>query len=183
MGIKIEIEGANVSAVHQQMKDLLPPAATLSDFSLQELVVLVEKRAAQEGVDLSITLPGDRMSPADQRKAEARAKLRGELEGSLAPETGAETPSLDVEPAKAKGKKDAKSKAAAGNGKTESDEDRKNRLITKLGELFNEKTGANKAKVRGLMAEYGDGAKTFAAIPADQFAAIEEAMAKASWVE
>jgi hypothetical protein len=178
MGIKIEIEGANVSAVYQQMKDLMPAAATMSDFTLQELVAIVEKRAAQEGVDLGITLPGDRMSPAEQRKAEARAKLRGDLEDSIAKETVAET---EAEPVKAKGKKDAKSKGA--NGKAESDEDRKNRLIGRLGELFNEKTGANKAKVRGLMAEYGDGAKTFAAIPADQFTAIEEAMAKATWVE
>jgi hypothetical protein len=180
MGIKIEIEGANVSAIHQQMKDLLPPAATLSDFSLQELVVLVEKRAAQEGVDLSITLPGDRMSPADQRKAEARAKLRGDLEDSLKEETApVETP----EPVKGKGEKPKTAKAKTTNGKAESDEDRKNRLISKLGELFNEKTGANKAHVRKLMAEYGDGAKTFATIAADQFATIEEAMAKVAWVE
>jgi len=172
--IRIEIEGSDIDAVHASMRSLLPPqAATLDDYTLQELVALIEKRARADDVDISITMPGDRKSPAEQRKAEARAKLRGELEESLKQEE----PTLE-EPVKP-----AKKAAKKANGPAESEEDRKARLSKRLVDLFNAGAGANKAAVRKLLADYGDGAKTFSGIDASRFVEIGEAMDQIDWTE
>lgn len=190
MGIKIEIEGSDVAAVQKQMRDLLPAGDDkgLGEFTLQELIAFVEKRAATEGYDLTIALPGERKSPAEQRKADARAKLRGQLEDSIAahnaevkpekddgkstgtPEPG-DTPA-EEQPKATKGKK-GKATAPAGNGKGETDDERKSRVIDKLVTLFN---GGHKAEVNKILAEHGNGAKTFSVIPADQFGPIDEAV-------
>ena len=199
MGIRIEIEGSDVAAVQKQMQDLLPPQAGmgLDSMTLQELVGFVEKRAAAEGYDLTIAMPTDRKSPAEQRKADARAKLRGELEGSLKETSGdgggkdrtepaAETPpeteaaAAEAEAVKPKSRKTKTEKQAetgakaAANGKGEDPEARKARVIDKLVGLFN---GGKKAEVNKILAEHGNGAKTFSVIPADQFGPIDEAVA------
>jgi hypothetical protein len=180
MGIRIEIEGADASAIHKTMQDMLPASAgnrSLDDYTLQELIALVEKRAASEGYDLAVTLPDERKSPAEKRKAEARAKLRGDLEESLK-ETAAKAkePEPEPEPEPEKPAKAKKGKTAApvnGNGKAEDPEERKQRVIDKLVGLFN---NGHKAEVNQILADHGNGAKTFSVIPADQFGPIEEAV-------
>jgi hypothetical protein len=176
----------SVEQLHQNMRDMIgdapaPAAPAPKELPFQEFMVLVDKRLEAEGYDMDLWKKGDRpepeLSPAEKRKEEARAKLRGDLKASVVHEADAvkdavEKEMADATPDELPKIKKMRVKKEAGNGKGESAEDLKQRMIKELGALY--ATDKHKADVRKILAEFGEGNKTFAAIPAERFAEIEE---------
>ena len=162
--IRLEIEGDSINDVMTTIKDMLPegatsPAAPLDAMTLQELLLYVDQRCQAEGYEMEVT-----RHPAASRKAEARNKLRGDLEESLKLEEAKSKPSEpepDVAPAKAK-----KAKA---NGKAADTTKDKATCIKILQDLY---ASGHKAEVNKILADFGNGAKNFNVIPEDQFGPI-----------
>jgi hypothetical protein len=190
MPVKFEFTGDTVADAHAAMRAALDSPLTpfgvkagLNDMPFQEIMVLIGERAEAEGYDMEVWQKGSRPEPelplAEKKKEEARAKLRGELVASLAEATHAAAPvkaEVEAEMEAPKPTKAAPRKTAAkpaSNGKTESDEERKQRIIVQLQEMY---TAGRKADVNKLLAEYGKGTRTFSAIPAEEFKAIESAL-------
>jgi hypothetical protein len=175
-----------VEDVMASMIATLPPTAptdAIATMDFQSLMIRVGERVEAEGYDMEVWKKGSRpepeLAPSEKKKEEARAKLRGELVASLADATHAasvvkEEVKAEVEAAPKIPLKPKKVKAApATNGKTESDEERKQRIIGQLQEMY---TAGRKADVNKLLSEYGDGTRTFSAIPAEKFVQIEAAL-------
>jgi hypothetical protein len=187
MTVVFEFTGDSVADVHASMIAALPPSTPtdfIAEMDFQSLMLRVGERAEAEGYDMEVWKKGSRpepeLAPSEKKKEEARAKLRGELVASLAEgvhatasvkeeikqefEAGTEDkPATPKQPAK----------KAKGNGKPETDEQRKQRIIVQLQEMY---TAGRKADVNKLLSEYGDGTRTFSAIPAEKFKAIESAL-------
>jgi hypothetical protein len=192
----LTITGETGGDLKKNLLDMLPsvdPRASIDSIPLQELLLRVDERCEAEGYEMEVWKKGERPEPelplAERKKAEARAKLRGDLVNSLAeathatsavkeeieaeaeaapvPETETETP-----PKKTRAKKGAAPKTN-GNAETEDPQALKDRIILRLQELYGE---GRKADVNKLLAAHGNGVKTFSAIPADQFGPIAEAV-------
>lgn len=191
----ITIVGDTIEEMQERIIALLPAHLTspltphgvkvgLTDMPFQDVMVLVGERVENEGYDMEVWKKGSRpepeLPPSEKKKEEARAKLRGDLVASLAEATHATAAVKeevtkefipDVGPTAPLKKQPAKK--AKTNGKPESDEDRKLRIINQLQEMY---TAGRKADVNKLLSEYGDGTRTFSAIPAEKFVAIEAAL-------
>lgn len=186
MNITVEMTGT-FEEIREEMRRLIGSEsdATLDDMPLQELLAYAGKRAEAEGYDFEVIKPGDRiLSVAEQKREEARAKLRGDLEDSLkitkAEESraapGGEGPKVETpaeEPKKGKAK--AVKIKAGGNGAAESPADMKVRCMERLHELFNKEQ--RKADVMKILADHGGGAKNFSVIPEEAYGPISEALA------
>ncbi len=174
---------ANLRSMLPQQEDRV--LEYINGVEFQSLLIQIGDRVEAEGYEMEVRKKGERdtkpveeLPQAARKKEEARAKLRGELVASLAEATHATTvvkDEIEVEvapveetPPEVKAKK-AKVKT---NGKAETPDALKARTIIKLQELY---SAGKKAEVNKLLAQYGDGSKTFSSIPAEQFAAIAEA--------
>ena len=168
----------------------------------QDLLLLVGQRVDDEGYEMEVWKKGEReTSPApstvtERKKEEARAKLRGELSdsldkagrtlredlvASLAEATHATAPVKDEIEAEVEAAPEAEElpkpkrgrpAKTTGNGKAETADQLKARTIIKLQELF---SAGKKAEVNKILAQFGEGQKTFSSIPAEQFEAIAQA--------
>jgi hypothetical protein len=219
MSITVTIVANDVDHLHSVLNGMLPgagPVTTIGNIPLQELLMQVSQRCEAEGYEMEAwkigereTTPVNPSSPAERKKAEARAKLRGELVASLAeathatsavreeiendvvPETNQPDPETlpeangspeqageDTPTAPAKVRK-TRSKAVNGSANVnlasadETPDARKARIILRLQELY---SGGRKADVNKLLAQFGNGTKTFSSIPAEQFGPIAEAV-------
>ena len=196
----ITITADNIDGLHANLRDLLPhqlPADVLRDMDIESLLIRVADRLESEGYEMEAwkkgerdTKPAEELPPAARKKEEARAKLRGDLAASLADANdkmrgdlnaiaeATHAPAVvkeDVDPAEETPPevKAKKTKAPAkANGKAETPDALKARTIIKLQELY---SAGKKAEVNKLLAQYGDGSKTFSSIPAEQFGPIAEA--------
>jgi hypothetical protein len=138
---------------------------------LQELLIAIEARLDAEGYEVVKKKP----LVAERKKEEARAKLRGDLVGSLAlAETEAEAEEAKPEEAPAEPEPPAKKVAAKkGNGKTPDITVLKTKCLAKLKSMYD---SGRKAEVNKLLAEHGNGAKNFQQVPEENFVAIHDAL-------
>lgn len=167
MNITIELTGT-LEEIQTEMKKFIgSDSSLLDDMSLQEVLTYASGRATAEGYDFEVIKPGDRLlSAAEQRKEEARAKLRGDLEASLkGTSKTAEEPKPEAEPKKA----EPKSKSNGGKA-IETPEQRKDRCLEKLMDLYTDPKMV--PVVRKILAEHGDGAKNFRVVPEENFEKI-----------
>jgi len=175
---------ANLRSMLPQQEDRV--LEYINGVEFQSLLIQIGDRVEAEGYEMEVWKKGERdtkpieeLPQAARKKEEARAKLRGDLVASLAEATHATTvvkDEIEIEvapveetPPEVKTKVKAKAKT---NGKAETPDALKARTIIKLQELY---SAGKKAEVNKLLAQYGDGSKTFSSIPAEQFAAIAEA--------
>lgn len=185
--IKIEITGEDMETVKAQAGTVFGVSASMSledvleGYSLQEIIAGVVVRADAEGYDLSIVRKG---SPAEQKKAEAKAKLRDELIGSLKQvntevETVQEAVKVepDEEPVQAEPEKPAKKvrKAKGSNGAAEAEPAsetpaaRKDRCLEKMRVMW----PTNKKAIEALAKKYANGdTRRFVLLPEEKFEAI-----------
>jgi hypothetical protein len=194
----VTITADSPEQLHSSLRALLPDESGGVGFGFvaiapfQDLLLAVGQRVEEEGYEMEVWKKGERETkPAstgtDRKKEEARAKLRGELVASLAEATHATAPVKEeieeafdgevkaeaVDPVEELPKPPKKARAAkTGNGKAETADQIKARTIIKLQELY---SAGKKAEVNKLLAQFGEGSKTFSSIPADQFVAIAEA--------
>jgi hypothetical protein len=171
MNITLELNGTWDEIVEEMRRHVSTPAATevLDGMSLQDVLAYTGKRAEEEGYDFEVIKPGDRtLSAAEQRKEEARAKLRGDLEASLKAEPKPEETKPEPEETKTAPKK-------KNGAKAETPEQRKERCLERLMDLYTDPTMV--PVVRKLLAEHGNGAKNFRVVPDENFAAISDALA------
>jgi hypothetical protein len=148
-------------------------ATSLDELSLQEVLLYADKRATAEGYEIEVSKPGAGKaggSLADQRREEARAKLRGELEGSLK-EGDKGTTEPEQEPGPETEAKPKKAKKNGAGAHVDVDE-LKAKTIILLQDLF----GSHKKDVMKILADHGGGLKNFAAIPAAKFPEIAAAV-------
>lgn len=151
--------------------------ASLDQVPFQDFLVVVEPRLDAEGYDVVKKKP----LVAERKKEEARAKLRGELEASVAlgetetkveeektEETG-ETeeivPPLPVKPAKA---------AKKVNGPVVDLAKVKAECISRLRDLHTNLT--TRPLVNKILADHGGGAKNFTSVPEENFVGIKTAL-------
>jgi hypothetical protein len=171
--IRVEIEGNNVVDVMDTMQTMVPYKTQeniLLGMTLQELLLYTDQRCQAEGYEMEVT-----RNPAERKKEEARAKLRGDLEASLDDAQKANLEEIkkvltEDEPEPAPKKVVAPKKT---NGKGETDAQRKAQCIRVLQQLY---ANGRKAEVNKILADYGDGAKNFNTIPEDKFGGIKEAI-------
>ena len=183
----ITITGDTAEHLQQNMRDMLP-SAPLTDFiremDFQSLLLRVDERCEIEGYEIEVYKKGERPEPelplAERKKAEARARLRGDLIDSLAEATHATSvvkEEIEAEAETPPAPETKPKKTAKGNGKgaktPETPEALKARMILRLQELYSE---GRKADVNKLLATHGNGVKTFSAIPASEFGPIAEAV-------
>jgi hypothetical protein len=190
MIITIELTGTWDEILEEMQRHVgkgIDATAILDGLSLQELFAYTGQRAEAEGYDFEVLRPGEKrhMTAAEQKREEARARLRGDLEASLKvetkPEPEPEPEEEEPEPKKAphttpKGK--AKTKTAAngnGAGPVESAADMKLRCMDRLHHLFNNE--GKKAEVMKILTDFGGGAKNFSSIPEADYGPISEALA------
>jgi len=190
----VTITAGNIGELHANIMDMIPfsdatiDAIKASDF--QELIVKVAERCETEGYEMEVWKKGEReTAPApstvtERKKEEARAKLRGELVASLAEATHATAPVKDeieaevealvpeADPVEELPKAKKPRAAKTGNGKAETVDQIKARTIVRLQELY---SAGKKSEVNKILAQFGEGSKTFSSIPAEQFSAIAEA--------
>jgi hypothetical protein len=180
--IVITVQGDTIEEVHERLRGMLPPAETqgFDDIPFQELLLKIDARVDAEGYEMDVWKKGSRpepeLPPSEKKKEEARAKLRGDLVASLAEATHATSVVKDEVEAEVEEKPVPKqpAKKAKSNGKSaESDEDRKKRIIVQLQDMY---TAGRKTDVNKLLTEYGQGTRTFSAIPAEKFKDIEAAL-------
>jgi hypothetical protein len=184
MVITIELTGTWDEIVEEMQRHVgkaVDATAILDGLSLQELFAYTGQRAEAEGYDFEVLRPGEKrhMTAAEQKREEARARLRGDLEASLKvetkPEPEAEPEEEEPEP---QPKKKTKTKAAAngnGAGPVESAADMKLRCMDRLHHLFNNE--GKKAEVMKILTDFGNGAKNFSSIPDADYGPISEALA------
>jgi hypothetical protein len=178
MAIELKIVGASFAEILEDVIDISPvktPQQVLDGISLQDLLAYVTQRADGEGFDIAATKKS--LSAADKRKEEARAKLKGDLEGSVA-QTKVSTPEEDAQPDATTTPEIVEAKKAAAtkkvNGtKSETPEQMKERVVMSLQELF---AKGKKAEVKRILANFGDGAKNFHGVPVEKFPEIEKAI-------
>lgn len=152
----------------------------------QALAAAFGKRAEAEGYDFELARAGSlkTLSQAEQRKEAARAKLRGELEGSLATPTD-ETEKEEPEAAPAAKRRRHTYQAGAVDGdevpqkaktngsiKEETADERKARCILIARDLY----GHHKAAVMKILHEHGGGVKNFSQVAAENFVPIAAAL-------
>jgi len=195
MNIVIELTGT-LDEIKAEMRRIIGTEEdTLADMPLQELFAYTGKRAEAEGYDFEVIKPtAERtLSAAEQRREEARAKLRGDLEASIKAETrvaektqaekpeeskeapGGEGPKEEPKPKKGKAAMAKAAMAKAGNGALEMPAEMKQRCMDRLHQLFNAEN--RKADVMKILTEHGGGAKNFSAIPDEAYGPISEALA------
>jgi hypothetical protein len=139
---------------------------------LQELLIAIEARLDAEGYEVVKKKP----LVAERKKEEARAKLRGDLVGSLAlAETEAKLGETQPEEEAPAEPEPAAKKVAAkkGNGKTPDITVLKTKCLAKLKSMYD---SGRKAEVNKLLAEHGNGAKNFQQVPEENFVAIHDAL-------
>jgi hypothetical protein len=176
MNITIELTGT-LEEIQTEMKKFIGnDNSALDDMTLQEVLTYASGRATAEGYDFEVIKPGDRLlSAAEQRREEARAKLRGDLEASLKGTSKTEEPKLEPtpEPKKAEPKKAEPKKAepkSNGAKAAETPEQRKDRCLERLMDLYTDPKMV--PVVRKILAEHGDGAKNFRVVPEENFEKI-----------
>lgn len=177
MAIELKIVGASFAEILEDVIDISPvktPQQVLDSISLQDLLAYATQRADGEGFDLVATKKS--LSAADKRKEEARAKLKGDLEGSVA-QTKVSTPEEDAQPdavpeVEAEAPKKTAPKKVNG-AKAETPEQMKERVVMSLQELF---AKGKKSEVKRILADFGDGAKNFHGVPVEKFPEIEKAI-------
>jgi hypothetical protein len=162
MTITINVTGESLSEIGEDLRALVPNAG-LDEMGLQELLLYVDQRCDKEGYEMEVYKKGERAKPREEQKRdEATRSLKEDLEASV---------KLGEEAAAAEPEKKGK-KAAKGNGKAETDEERKARCVLRLQDLFL----SNKSEVMKLLAEFGGGVKSFNAIAPEKFGPISDAI-------
>ena len=161
--VTVTVSGDSLSDAMEALRGLSPDKhKTLDEMPLESFLLYAAERCEREGYEMEVYKKGSKtLSPTEAKREEAKAALKSDLEASLALETAKED-----EPKKAK-----KAKA---NGKAETDDQRKDRCVRRLQDLYpNHKTDVMK-----ILADFGEGVKSFNAIPADKFEKISEIIAE-----
>lgn len=142
----------------------------------QALAAAFGKRAEAEGYDFELTKMGIKsVSQAEQRVQTARAKLRGDLEGSLKEaeeEPAAAPPPAEIEANEPAPKPAKKAKANGSAAKEETPDERKARCILIARDLY----GHHKPAVMKILHEHGGGVKNFSQVAAENFIPIAAAL-------
>lgn len=179
--IEVTVNGNTLDVLRKELADFIGVTApvllslpeVIDGANLQELLTAVDKRLNAEGYDVVVTKRVVKMSFADQKKEEAKAKLRGDLQASLQAGNLAEVAKV----AKGDGSpeetpvKPAKSKIN-GNGSVDATK-RKLDCLIRLKALYD---SGRKADVNKILADHGGGAKNFAQVPEENFEAINTAL-------
>lgn len=172
MSFELKITAETWDEFQQKLNRLSAQHSALDDLPLQEILLYADKRATAEGYDLEITKAGSKsLSPAEQRKEQARAKLREDLEGSLKEETKEEVPE-ETAPEVPETTPKIKAKKTNGHDAKIDPEQLKQKCILQLRDLF----GSHKAQVMEILAQHGGGLKNFGSVPAEKFPAIAKAI-------
>src|SRR5262245_37975805 len=97
----VEYRGDLDDIKNEMRRFLGADTSALDEMTLQEVLTYASKRASAEGYDFEVSKVGDKpLSAADQRREDARAKLRGDLEASIkAEETAKQEVKAVEEPA------------------------------------------------------------------------------------
>lgn len=161
----VTITGNSIEELHSNLSDLVPrpPENSIDLFDrmgLEDLLLYVDKRCQEAGYEMEV-----KQNPAERKKEEARAKLRGDLEESVKQEEAKAEEEAPVPEKKAAPKK--------GNGKADTDAQRKAQCIRTLQKLY---ADGRKTEVNKILADFGEGAKNFNVIPEEKFGLIKDAI-------
>jgi hypothetical protein len=190
--IEVHIVGLDMNDIKAQVQASFPGTGepmsldeVLEGYSLQEAVAALMMKADKDGYDLTLVRKG---SPAEQKKAEAKAKLRGELVESLKqvaaevvetkaePEEQAapvaEEPAAEPEkPAKRTKAKKGTNGAAEAEPAPESPADRKNRCLEKMRTMWS----SHKKEIEGIAKKFAGGdTRRFVLLPEEAFEGISK---------
>ena len=160
------------------LEELLPPRATggaqLDAMTLEELLLYVDERVQREGYEMEIRKRGvltalDNVAPkAEPEGVPEEVTLAAKVTPKAKP-ISPKSAKLKAELTAALEERDKGNGAAA----PETDDQRKQRCVDKLQELF---YAGHKDQVRALLKQYGDGAKSFQAVSVERFAEIDQAL-------
>jgi hypothetical protein len=180
--IELKFTGSTMDVIRQSVLDAFPPptpAQELQEMTLQEVIAIASAMAEKTGYEVTLGKKGKTVS--EQKKEEARAKLRGDLVESLKVEGKSEVPSSPepvsppVSPANGSAElpPPAQTKSAGPSPKAavkaEDPAARKTRCIEAMKKLYK----TNKAEIDKLALKYADGdTRRFALLPDGTFEAI-----------
>lgn len=181
MNIELTLTGTWDEILEEMRRHIPAPtlAEILDSLSLEEVFIYVSKRAEEAGYDFEVFKPGEKkLSPAEQKREEARARLRGDLEASLKAETPPKDDQVldepETEEPKPARKAREKTSKPSGNGHAETPAEMKMRCMDKLHRMFNEQN--KKAEVMKILADFGGGSKNFSSIPEEAYGPISAAL-------
>jgi hypothetical protein len=175
MPFKLEIFGEDADHLVREFQRLnsLTTGATGEERSVEDLLAELRSKLADQGMAVRV-VSKDKQDAAKEDQAPTKKSKKAEAPAET-PET-AETPEGEETSAPPPPKKSRKglSKDEAGDALSEeSPTARKARCVAKLQALF---ADGKKAEVMKILADHGEGAKTFAAVPEGKFGAISKAL-------
>jgi hypothetical protein len=167
MPITISITGASPEEALKNVQDFLKP----KDESVEDLLARVRSMLAGQGMTVTVVEakpnggaePAAKEEPVDLDESVVETKKRRGGQPKLSKEEAAAALAEEGDAAKQR-------KAALAS---ETPAARKTRCVAKLQELF---AAGRKGEVRDILLQHGDGAKSFHAVPEENFKPISEAL-------